>query len=73
MKEAKTWKKRITVSVMVISRSLQYDLSFTSEAEGGFCSGVQSLIQERNTILRGERKKRSFLFSVRVISSLGLF
>lgn len=62
MKEAKTWKKTITISVIVVSKSLQYDLSFTSEAEGGFCSGVQSLIQGRNTILQAKKKK--FLFSM---------
>lgn len=64
-------KKRIAFSVRVVSKSLQYDPPFMSGAEGGFCSGVQSLIPERNTILR-KKKTWSLLFSV-IISSLALF
>lgn len=30
MKKARTWKKGITVSIRVVSESLQYDPSFTS-------------------------------------------
>lgn len=61
MKEARTWKKRIADSLRVVSESLQYDPLFMSGAEGGFCSGVQSLIPERNTILR-RKKIEAFCF-----------
>lgn len=73
MKEARTRKKRIAFSVRVFSKSLQYDPPFMSGAEGGFCLGVQSLIPERNTILRKKNPVKPFVFSNRVISSLALF
>lgn len=62
MKEARTRKKRIAFSVRVVSKSLQYDPPFMSGAEGGFCSGVQSLIPERNTILRKKKNHEAFCF-----------
>lgn len=72
----KLWRRQglgRKVSVRVVSESLQYEPSFMSGAEGGFCSGVQSLVPERNTILRKKKKKKPFVFNNRVISSLGLF
>lgn len=54
-----TWEKRVTVSIRVASKSLLHNSSFRSRAEGGFCSGVQSLIPEQITILL---KTNSFKF-----------
>lgn len=38
MKEADTLKKRVAVSIRAVSKSVHYDPSFMSGAEGGFCS-----------------------------------
>lgn len=66
-----TWEKRVAVSIRVVSESLLYNSSFRSGAEGGFCSGVQSLIPEQNTILL---KTNGFKFFLnRITPYLGLF
>lgn len=54
-----TREKRVAVSVRVASKSLLHNSSFRSGAKGGFCSGVQSLIPEQNTI---SLKTNSFKF-----------
>lgn len=62
MKEARTWKKGIAVSIRVVSESLQYDPSFMSGLGEVLLRCSESDSRKKYNF---KKKKYSFLFSIR--------